>query len=99
MSKSEAKREAEAYQLHLGEKLPETVYRFDQGTVIYPLNSSRGTLRNSVTARERNMKRSGLKVYESLSRIDLFFDNRYRSMPEGTLFGAYQKKRHKVKIT
>lgn len=99
MGKSEALREAEAFQPHLGEKLPETVYRFDRDTVIYPLYSSRGSLCNLVTARVTKMKKNGLKVYESLGRIDLYFNNHYWSIPERTLFGAYQNKRHKVKIT
>lgn len=91
--------EDRAYQLHLGEKVPEIVYRFNQGTVVYPWRSHRGVLRNPVTARETKMERNGLRVYESLSRIDLNFDDRYWSLPEGSLFAAYQKKRHEIKIS
>ena len=91
--------ESRAYQLHLGEPVPEIVYRFNKDTVIYPWGSHRGVLRNLVTARETKMERYGLRVYESLSRVDLYFDNRYWSLPEGSLFGAYQKKRHEIKIS
>ncbi|MBI5123139.1 hypothetical protein HZA75_04755 [Candidatus Roizmanbacteria bacterium] len=91
--------EKRAYQLHLGEKVPEIVYRFNKATVIYPWGSHRGVLRNPVTARKTEMKRYGLMVYESLSRIDLYFSNRYWSLPEGTFFGAFSNKRHEIKIS
>ncbi len=88
-----------AYQLHFGEPIPEIVYQFNRGTVIYPWGSHRGVLRNPVTARETKMKRYGLMVYESLSRVDLYFSNHYWSLPEGSLFAAYQKKRHEIRIS
>lgn len=91
--------ESRVYQLHLGEKVPEIVYQFDSGDVIYPLNSHRGVLQNPVTASETNMKRWGLKVYKSLSRIDLYFDNYYWSLSEGNFFAAYQSKKHEIKIS
>ena len=86
------------YQLHLGEETPRTIFRFDEGTVIYPLHSRRGVLRNPVFARETKGKAKGLTVFESLSRVDLYFDGQYWSLPEGSLFAAYKKKAKKVKI-
>ncbi len=91
--------EGRVYQLHLGEKIPEIVCQFNSGVVIYPLNSHRGVLQNPVTANETNRKKWGLTVYESLNRIDMYFYNHYWSLPEGTLFIAYRKKRHEIKIS
>lgn len=93
-----AKTEGKAYQLHLNEPIPEIVFRFDEGTVIYPWGSHRGMLRSPVMARATNMERNGLQVYKSLTRIDLYFSQSYWSLPEGTLFGAYSNKKHKVRI-
>lgn len=91
--------EGRAYQLHLGEMTPETVYQFNSGIVIYPSNSYKGVLQNSVIARGTNLKRLGLRVYKSLNRIDLYFGHNFWSLPEGTLFAAYRKQRHEIKIT
>ena len=91
--------EGRVYQLHLGERVPEIVYQFDSDVIIYPLNSHRGVLQNPVTASGTNMKRGGLGVYKSLSRVDLYFDNNYWSLSEGTLFAAYREKRHEMKIS
>jgi hypothetical protein len=93
------RKEGSPYQLHLGEKIPETLYRFDKGTVIYPLDSRQGVLRDSIFAEKTDRKdRGGLIVYKSKTPIDLYFDRRFWSLPEGTLFGAYSKQAHKVKI-
>ena len=82
------------YQLHLGEQVPETIYEFPTGTVIYPERSSRGVLIRPIYAR----KIKGLTDYQALTRIDLYLDGRYWSLPERTLFEAYSKKAHKRKI-
>jgi len=87
-----------AYQLHLGEETPETLYRFSFGTVIYSISSHRGVLQKDVTAKLTGQKRNGLNVYKSLSRIDLYFDGNDWSLNEGTCFGAYSKKAKKVII-
>lgn len=87
------------YQLHLGETVPETLYQFYKDTVIYPLCSGRGNLRNPITAEEIQTKRGGLTVYRSLSRIDLYLDGHWWSLPEGSLFAAYSNERHKVTIS
>lgn len=86
------------YQLHLDEQVPETIYEFFAGTVIYPERSSRGVLTRSIHARRTNGKIKGLTGYQALTRIDLYLNGRYWSLPEGTLFGAYSKKAHKRKI-
>jgi hypothetical protein len=92
------RKEGSPYQLRLGEKLPEIIYRFDVGTVIYPLHSHRGVLQAPIFAQKTKSKHNGLTVYESMTRVDLYFDGRFWSLPEGTLFGAYSKQAHKVKI-
>jgi hypothetical protein len=86
------------YQLHLNEELPETVCHFKAGTVIYPLNSKRGVLQSYLIAQETSKKYQKLKIYKSLKRIDLYFDNHYWSLPEGTLFTAYSSKKYSIKL-
>jgi len=91
--------EGRAYQLHLEEKIPKTVYQFDVGTVIYPLRSGRGVIQHTITASETNQKKYGLIVYISLCRIDLYFDNHYWSLPEGSFFAAYKNRGRKMIIS
>jgi len=55
-------------------------------------------LTRSIHARRTNGKIKGLTGYQALTRIDLYLNGRYWSLPEGTLFGAYSKKAHKRKI-
>ena len=88
--------ETRAYQLHLGETVPETAYQFYGGTVIFPLYSSQGVLRNTITAEITQMRRGKLTVYKSLTRIDLYHGG-FWSLPEGAFFAAYRKNRHDMK--
>jgi hypothetical protein len=88
------------YQLHLGEKTPETLWFFEEGTMIWPERSRRGVLRNGVYARKlEGEKITGLTAFQAQNRLNLYFDGKYWSLPEGTIFGAYAKnaKRGKIK--
>lgn len=88
-----------SYQFLLGEKPPETVYRFDSKTVIYPLRSKRGALQNPIFAQKTNKKRWGLGVYVSLSGATLLLDGKYWTMQTGFEFAAYANKAHQIKST
>lgn len=80
------------YQLHLGEQTPETLWVFEEGTMIWPKNSRRGVLRNGVYARKlEGEKIAGLTAFQAQERLDLYLDGSYWSLPEGTMFGAYAK--------
>jgi len=87
------------YQLHLGEKIPETIFFFEAGVMIYPKGSKRGELRNGIFAEKiEGIKTYGLTSFKALQRLDLELNNRYWSLPEGTVFGAYAKKAKKREI-
>jgi len=49
------------YQLHLGEQIPEILWFFKEGTMIWPEGSKRGVLRNGVYAR----KLEGKKIFRT----------------------------------
>ncbi|MBI4973030.1 hypothetical protein HZC27_00255 [Candidatus Roizmanbacteria bacterium] len=83
------------YQMHFDEKEVETVYRFLEGTVIYPDRSGRGMLRGEISAKKLPYHVNGLTGYRSGCRMDLHHDGRYWSLPEGTDFGAYANKARK----
>lgn len=99
--------EMRVYQLHLGEKLPEpthrgeetpeTLYQFAAEVFIYPSGSSRGMLQNPVTAVAIKIRRGRYSIWESRSRIDLFFAGDYWSLVEGTRFEALKKFAVKLK--
>ena len=85
------------YQLHLQEPTPETVFQFNSGTVIYPIGKGRGVLQHPITAMITT-RRGRYAVYKSLTRIDLYFNHYFWSLPENTLFEAHSSKRRKVTI-
>ncbi len=89
-----------SYQLHFGEdkELPKEVYYFHEGVIIYPANSGRGVLRKPINAKRLDAKIKGLTGFIAHERIDLYFNGRYWSLPEGTIFGAYVKKASKRQI-
>lgn len=87
------------YQMYLEETVPETVFRFKEGTVIYPLNSSRGVLQEDIVAQKTTKKHWGLPVYVSRTNITLYLNNHYWTLRSGSEFAAYAKKAHKVNIT
>ncbi len=89
-----------SYQLHFDEEIPETLYFFSKETVIYPQYSKRGVLTNNVFAEKiEGYKVRGLTAFKSRQRLYLYLDNRYWTLPEGTIFGAYAKnaKRREIK--
>jgi hypothetical protein len=92
-------KERRPYQLHLGEQTPETVWFFEEGTMIWSENSRREVLRNGVYARKLEGKKvSGLTAFQAQERLDLYLNGNYWSLPEGTMFGAYAKNAKKRKI-
>ena len=94
-----SKEAASPYQLHLGEKIPETLWFFEEGTMIWPERSKRGVLRNGVYARKLEEKKvSGLTAFQAQNKLDLYLNGNYWSLPEGTIFGAYTENAKKRKI-
>lgn len=90
--------EDRVYQLHLEEQLPEVVYQFNRGTIIFPLRGRRGVLQGPVTAERTKKKKWGLTVYRSLCPIDLYLSGHFWTLPEGSFFAAYSNYRHKMNI-
>ena len=92
------KAEKNAYQLHFGEVVvaPETIFRFYKETVIYPWNAIRGVLQNDIKAKYTGKTKKGYGTYISLENMVLYFDNKYRTLREGTYFDAFNKQRHPV---
>jgi len=87
------------YQLHLSEETPETLWFFGEGIMIWPSGSRRGVLRSGVYAEKlKGQKVAGLTAFKAMSRLDLYFDGKFWSLPEKTLFGAYSKNARKREI-
>jgi len=69
---------------------------FPKGTVVWPLGSRRGVLRQDILAHGIDQKIKGLPGFQALQRMSLYLDRRYWSLPKGTFFGAYQNNAQKV---
>jgi len=89
-------KETTAYQLHFKEN-PTGVVRFAPKTVIYINGRQTAVLQNDCYARPTGAKRRGLGEYIAQSSLDLYFDGRFWSMGEGTLFTAYASKAKKLR--
>ncbi len=87
------------YQLHLEETIPETVFRFSEGTVIYPLGSGRGVLQHDIVAKKTSRKHWDLPIYICQTNMTLYFNHRYWTLRSNSEFAAYARKAHKVNIT
>ena len=75
------------------------MWYFEKGTVIWPSDSRRGVLRSDVYAEKlEGQKVAGLTAFKAKERLDLYFDGKFWSLPEGTVFGAYSKNAKKRKI-
>jgi len=85
-----------AYQLHFKEEDPTGVVRFAPKTVIYINGRQTAVLQDNCYAKPTGAKRQELSEYIALSRLDLYFDGRFWSMGEGTLFTAYASKARKL---
>lgn len=87
------------YQLHLPAEGPENlqeIVRFAKGTVIYINGHQTAVLQDDCYAEPTGRKKRRLGEYIAKSRLDLFFNTRFWSMPIGTMFTAYKNTAHKL---
>ena len=87
------------YQIHLPEKGPENlqeIVRFPTKSVIYINGRQTAVLQNDCYAKPTGKVRRRFKEYMATSRLDLYYDTRFWSMPIGTLFTAKASKAKKI---
>jgi hypothetical protein len=89
-------KEQQPYQVHLGEKELVNLYRFSKGTVVYLKGRQSAVLREPVYGKKTEEKIRGLTAYIATSRLDLYYNTRFWSEPEGSIFTAYSSKARKV---
>ena len=85
------------YQYHYEEKEITNIVRFPAKTVIYINGYQTAVLKTDCFAERLNSKRRGPYEYVARSRLDLYFNTRFWSEGEGTMFTAYAKKARKIR--
>ena len=93
--------EEHGYQIPLPDpkKGPENfqkIVHFAAETVIYIEGRQPAVLQDKCFAEPTGKKRGRLSEYIAQSRLDLYFNTRFWSMPVGTMFTAYKNMAHKL---
>lgn len=89
------------YQIHLpepeqGQENLQELVCFAAKTVIYINGHQTAVLQKDCYAKPTRKKRKGLGEYIAQSRLDLYFNTHFWSMPPGTMFTAYANKGKKL---
>ena len=70
---------------------PELLFLFPAGTIIWPENSSQGSLTTDIIAKRIGRKIKELSGFQANSQLILYKNQRYWILPAGSCFGAYRK--------
>ncbi len=73
-------------------------YIFPEGTMIWPENSGRGVLTQSLQAQKLKEKIKGLSGWQAETPAHLYLDGKHWQLSKNTRFGAYSQNARKVTL-
>jgi len=86
----------EIFKLRMNETLPDVVYEFSRGTVIYALPKNKCVLVNTVRAIRKSDTEGNKNLYKLLDTASLYCEKKYISLPPGSYFIAFSKTAKKI---